>query len=109
MDIYFLNFKRVLCILTTKEMRSNILKIISENEVDVNIKFVDSYFMAATLINENEFEPYDHVILNLSLNNRKLQDFVEFIHPSIEKQPNFLIEYTRAGNLDAAHIVIDND
>jgi hypothetical protein len=109
MDLYELNFKRVLCVLTTKEMRGNILKIVAKNEIDVNIKFADSYFAAATLINENEFEPYDHVILNLSLNNRKLDDFVEFLHTKMEQQPNFLIEYTRAGNLDAVHITLEDD
>lgn len=109
MDLYFLNFKRVLCVLTTKDMRAKIIKLTESQQIDVNIKYVDSYFQAAKLINDNEFEPYDYIILNLSLNNKKLQDFVEFAHEKYEQHPNFLIEYTKAGNLDAVHIEVDND
>jgi hypothetical protein len=68
-------------------------------EVDVNIKFVDSYSQAFKQIEDNPFEPYDHIILNLSFNNTKLRDFQEYLAPLMEKQENFLLEYTRDGDL----------
>jgi hypothetical protein len=99
MDLYFLNFKRVLCILTKPEMRLSILDQMDSSEIDVNIKFVDSYSQAFKLIEDNPFEPYDHVILNLSLNNLKLRDFREYLAPMIEKQEDFLLEYTADGDI----------
>lgn len=99
MDLYFLNFKRVLCILTTKEMRVNILNLVEDLEIDVNIKFVDSYSQAFKQIEDNPFEPYDHIILNLGFNNTKLNDFKEYLAPLIEKQEHFLLEYTRDGDI----------
>ena len=99
MDLYFLNFKRVLCILTNKEMRINILNLMEDLEIDVNIKFVDSYSQAFKQIEDNPFEPYDHIILNLSFNNTKLKDFQEYLEPLIQKQENFLLEYTRDGDI----------
>ena len=99
MDLYLFNFKRVLVVLTTQDMRYNILSLVEEQNIDVNIKFADSYFHGAKLINESVHDPYDHVILNLSVNNRKLKDFVEFIGPSIEKNSSYLIEYTKENDL----------
>lgn len=99
MDLSLLNFKSILIILTDKEMRSKILALLEDHEVDVRVKFVDGYFQAATQITENPHDPFDHVVMNLSYNNQKLNDFVEFITPSTEKNPDFLIEYTREGDL----------
>jgi hypothetical protein len=103
MDLYFLNFKRILVVLSSKDMRENILKEIEEKQIDVNIKFADSYFMAAGLIKETPFDPYDHIVLNLSFSNTKLKDFLEFISESIEKDPQFVIAYTPGGLSEASH------
>jgi len=95
MDLYFLNFKRILVVLTHKDMRMNILNLVGEQDIDVNIKFADSYSHAAKLVNESIHDPYDHIVLNLSVNNSKLRDFLEYIGPNIDENPEFLIEYTR--------------
>jgi len=86
-------------------MRLNILSLIEEQDVDVNIKFADSYLEAAKLINETVFDPYDHVVLNLSVNNRKVKDFIEMIQPSIDKNPSYLIEYTKDGDLSFVELL----
>jgi hypothetical protein len=99
MDLYFLNFKSVLVILSAANMRAHILGEIEKQNLDVALKFVDSYSEAAKLINKLEHDPFDHIILNLSFSNRKLNDFVEFIKPMASKRDNFIIEYTREGNL----------
>lgn len=91
MDLYSLNFKRVLVVLTTKTMRESILKVVSENELDVNLKFVDSYHQAATLIQENSFDPFDHVIVNTDHSNKKLSDFLEFLKENSSEESNYII------------------
>lgn len=93
MDLYFLNFKQILVVLTEKDMRLNILKILKENEIDANLKFVDSYFEAATLIQTHIHDPYDHIILNLAVSGRKFKDFKEYIDEILVKRPDFLIQY----------------
>lgn len=105
MDLSHFNFKRILVVLTQKDMRLNILSLIEEQDVDVNIKFADSYLEAAKLINETVFDPYDHVVLNLSVNNRKVKDFIEMIQPSIDKNPSYLIEYTKDGDLSFVELL----
>ena len=95
MDLSFLNFKRILVPLNTKDMRENLLQMMREQEIDVNMKFVDSYLDAAKLINENPFEPYDHVVLNMSVKNTKLKDFFDFLGPQIEENPKYVLEYTK--------------
>ncbi len=101
MEFYFMNFKQVLVVLTSKHMRQDILDIAAVNELDVNFKFVDSYLEAAKLINAQMHDPYDYVILNTTIKNRKSNDFMEFIQPTIDKNPSFLIEYTNEGDLIA--------
>jgi hypothetical protein len=108
-DLSILNFKSMLVVLTTKTMKSDILSLIDEQEIDVNIKFTDSYFKAGNLINEQKFDPYDHVILNLSVSNKKSSDFLDFIRPSAEKNPLFLIEYTNDGELFFVEISSESD
>lgn len=105
MNLSLLNFKRILVVLTHKDMRVAILNLIKEKKIDVNIKFADSYFDAANLINQYVHDPYDHIVLNLSVNNRKLKDFVEFIKPAIDKKPEYLIEYTKAGQLSFVELL----
>lgn len=99
MDLYFLNFKKILVVLTDKTMRAIIMAEFEEQRIDVGVKFVDSYLEAAKSINEEVHDPYDHVILNLSFQNRKLNDFVEFITEKSKELPNFLIEFTQEGEL----------
>ena len=99
MDLYFLNFKQVLVVLSDKDMRLTILKIIKDQEIDVNLKFVNSYFEAATLIQTHVHDPYDHIILNLGVSGRKFKDFKEYIDSIIDSKPDFLIEYDTAGKL----------
>lgn len=99
MDLSFLNFKRILVPLNSKDMRVNLLQLMAEQEIDVNMKFVDSYLDAAKLINESPFDPYDHVVLNMSVKNRKLKDFFEFLGPRIEENPQYVLEYTKDNKL----------
>lgn len=99
MELYFMNFKQVLVVLTSKYMREDILDTAAVNELDVNFKFVDSYLEAAKLINAQTHDPYDYIILNTSINNKKSKDFMEFIASQIEKNPSFVIEYTKEGDL----------
>ena len=99
LDLYFLNFKKAIVILTDKDMRANIIKIIEENDVSVDIKYVNSYIEAAEIINTEKFDPYDHIILNSSKSNKKLKDFMEFIEPTIEKNSSFLIKYNSDGTI----------
>jgi hypothetical protein len=93
MDLYFLNYKQAIVILTDKSMRLNILSLFEEQQIDVNLKFVDSYLEAATLISEAEHDPFDHVILNPNYSNQKLTDFLDFIKPQIALNPEYLVEY----------------
>lgn len=99
MELYFMNFKQVLVVLTSKHMRQDILEIAAVEELDVNFKFVDSYLEAAKLINAQVHDPYDYIILNTSIKNRKSNDFMEFIQDTVDKKPSFLIEYTKDGEL----------
>ena len=94
-DLYYLNFKQVLVILSANDMRANILESIKDNEIDANFVFVDSYFKAANLINEQKFDPFDYIILNTTNSNSKLKDFMEFLAPNIEAQPDLIVEYTQ--------------
>ncbi len=74
-------------------MRECILDEFSDQDIDVNIKFVDSYHMAAKLVHQEKFDPYDHIILNTNVSNKKFKDFYEFIEPSIKKNKKFLIHF----------------
>jgi len=109
MDLYALNFKRVLVVLTTKDMRINILNLFDNENVDVNVKFSDSYSHAVKLINDFPHDPFDHIILNLSANNQKLKDFVEFIQPTTETKPDYLIEYTKEAQLHLVSLIREDD
>lgn len=101
-DLYFLNFKHVLVVLTAKDMRMNILNTVREQELDVNLKFVDSYIDGAKVINaRGEHDPFDYIILNFERASRKINDFVEFVQDGAN--PNCFIEYT----LDNKLIQID--
>ena len=104
MDLYLLNYKHILVVLTDQNMRQNILKLIEQQEVDVMIKFADSYLKAAKMIDSNKSEPFSHVVLNLSFSNQKLKDFIEFIMPNIQSNPDYLIEYTSEGELMAVTV-----
>lgn len=99
MNLNFLNFKSTLCILSSKEMRANILDLQLENRLEFSIKFADSYLEAAKLIEQEKSNPFDHVILNLSFSNRKLQDFVEHLQEISDGKEHYIIEYTNDGEL----------
>lgn len=75
-------------------MREHILNEFRAQEVDANIKFADSYHMAAKLVQQEKFDPYDHIILNTNVNNKKFKDFYEFIEPSIKKNKKFLVRFS---------------
>lgn len=90
-ELYFLNFKRVLVILTNKSMRKLILEVVDLNQIDVNLKFVDSYHQAALLIQENIHDPFNHVILNTEHSNKKLSDFLEYLQETFSEQEDFVI------------------
>ena len=98
-DYYALNFKKVLVVLSSPNMRADILDIVESFQVDVNLKFVDSYLQAAHEINENVADSYDFIILNTSHTNKKLKDFLEFVIAKEHLPTNFLIKYTREGQL----------
>ena len=91
--LYDLNFKQILVVLTHPEMRQKILDLVLLHELDVHLKFVNSYSEAGKLINLEVHDPYDHIILNLNFKNKKLDDFLEFIYPLSQDNPNLLIEY----------------
>jgi mannose/fructose/N-acetylgalactosamine-specific phosphotransferase system component IIB len=95
MDLYFLNFKKILVVINADNIRQTILKQVKDQEVDVNITFADSYSKAVKLIKENEFDQYDHISLSLSVSNRKLRDFLEFIQPGQDLNSKYIIQYTR--------------
>ena len=94
MDLYFLNFKRIIVVLTDSSMRTAILNECEQQEIDVNIKFVDSYFDAATLINENKFDPYDHLLLKTGFSNKKLKDFLGFVQELMDEKEDYLLDYS---------------
>lgn len=94
MDLYFLNFKHILIVLTDREMRAHILSHFEEQDIEAKIKFVDSYLEAAKLIQSNKSDPFNHVVVNLSYNNKKLNDFIDFIGPIASGQKDYLVEYT---------------
>ncbi len=99
MDLYFLNFKHILIVLTNKTMHSQINSILEENEIEAKLKFVNSYHEAATLIHENKSDPFNHFIVNLSFNNKKLHDFIEYLQGLELPEENYLVEYTNDNQL----------
>ena len=104
MDLYILNFKQILVVLTSKNMRTDILDLIKDQEIEASFKFVDGYLAAAKLINEQIHDPFDNIILNLSLSNSKSRDFIEFLEPKSKENPNFLIDYNTEGTLCFAEV-----
>ena len=109
MDLYHLNYKKILVVLTDKKMRQVILNNIKEQEIEVIVKFVDSYLKAAKMLEANKSEPFAHVVLNLSFSNQKLKDFLEYILPKVEENNNFLIEYTKEDKLVAITLTSPKD
>ncbi len=103
-DFYFLNFKQVLVVLTSKTMRLDIIKFLEDREIDASIKYADSYTDAAKLIQKSQHDPYNHIILNLSFTNQKLKDFIEFITPQIQEDPKFLIQFTEDGEFNLPYM-----
>ena len=96
---YFLNFKRVLVVLTHPQMRRALLDLFELENLDLGIKFVDSYLEAAGEINENIHDPYDYMILNTDHSNKKLKDFLEFIGENDRLASDFVINFTRDNQL----------
>lgn len=96
---YTLNFKRVLVILSSSEMRRAIIEIVESNELDVNLKYVDSYLEAAKEISGNIADPYDYLILNTDHTNKRLKDFLEFVSDQKHLDENFVISFTRDAQL----------
>lgn len=99
MDLYFLNYKHILVVLTDKKMRQVILDKFERQEIDVIVKFADSYLKAAKMMEANKSEPFTHVIINLSYSNQKLKDFIEYIMPQVKNSNDFLLEYTNEEEL----------
>ena len=101
MQLSNLNFKQVLVILTSKEMRLNIIDISNMNGLDVGFKFVDSYLEGAKQLSTEVHDPYDYLIFDTRIKNRKSKDFNEFIEPYIEANKDFLISYQDFDKLGA--------
>jgi hypothetical protein len=101
MQLEDLNFKQVLVILTSKEMRLEILKLSDDFELDIGFKFVDSYLEAAKQISTEVHDPYDYLIFDTRIKNRKSKDFNEFIESYTEKNNNFLLPYHELKNLSS--------
>lgn len=104
MDIYALNFKRAICILNNKNIRPYIIGFIKEHDIDLNVQYVDSYTQAVVKIRENKFDQYDHLILDLSVKNTKINDFVEFIKEEMKDSPNFIINYSNNNGIEFVDI-----
>jgi hypothetical protein len=88
-------------------MRENILSHFEDQDIETKTKFVDSYLEAAKLIQSNKSDPFNHVIVNLSYNNKKLNDFIDFIEPIAATQENYLIEFTTENELFPVEISQD--
>ena len=76
-------------------MRLDIIEYSHDHELDIGFKFVDSYLEAAKLIRQFKFDPFDHLILDKKVNNKKSKDLKEFVQNFIEKDLNFLINYNQ--------------
>lgn len=78
MELNDLNFKQALIVLTKPTMRIEILDFLKANDIDMGIKFVDSYFEGAKMIQKLEHDPYDFIILDKNIKNSKSKDFIEY-------------------------------
>jgi hypothetical protein len=87
-------------------MRRDILNLAQDQEIETSFKFVDRYLEAAQLINEQEHDPFDNIILNLSVSNSKSRDFLDFIKDKCIEKPEFIIEYTNEGLLQSANLSV---
>jgi hypothetical protein len=85
MDIYDLNFKKILVILNNKIMKSNFVNFLNLNEIEADFNFVDSYTEGAKLMLEEKFNQFDYVILNKQFSNKKLKDFLEFASEQVSE------------------------
>ncbi len=86
MDIYSLNFKKILVVVNKKELRSHFVKVLDLNEIEADFTFVDSYSDAAKMVEQEKFNQFDYIILNKKYSNRKLKDFLEYAYSNIESQ-----------------------
>ena len=53
MDYTNLNFKHILVILNRKDLRSQLIDFIEFNQLDIKVKYTNSYFEAAKYIDED--------------------------------------------------------
>ncbi len=98
MELSDLNFKQALIVLTKPTMRVEILDFFKDQEVDLGIKFVDSYMDGAKLVQKLEHDPYDFVIVDRNVSNSKSKDFIEYI--STEKKQTKILTFSRDEKLN---------
>ncbi len=92
MDYSILNFKHLLVILNKKSLRSELLRFIELNEIDLKIKFVDSYYEAALFLQNELSDPIDFIMLSFEIQNQKFTDFVEYAHTYLTKNNGQFLE-----------------
>jgi DNA-binding NarL/FixJ family response regulator len=92
MELSDLNFKQVLVVLTKPNMRIEIINYLKEQEIDLGLKFVDSYMDGAKMVQRLEHDPYDFIIVDKLVNNAKSKDFIEFI--TVEKKETKILTFS---------------
>lgn len=78
MELSDLNFKQALIVLTKPTMRIEILNFLKEQEIDIGIKFVNSYIEGAKMIQTLEHDPYDFIVVDRDVSNSKSKDFLDY-------------------------------
>ena len=79
MDFIDLNFKHGLVILNTPKLYQELKTFLQSYEIDMDLKYFNSYQQAAKYILEDKSIPIDHVILNCRSTGKKFEDFIEFL------------------------------
>ena len=79
MDYTNLNFKHILVILNRKDLRSQLIDFIEFNQLDIKVKYTNSYFEAAKYIENEKAEPINHIIMGFQGQGQKFIDFISFI------------------------------
>ncbi len=92
MDYTNLNFKHILVILNRKDLRSQLIDFIEFNQLDIKVKYTNSYFEAAKYIENEKAEPINHIIMGFQGQGQKFIDFIEHITQQSFYFEGFLLE-----------------
>ena len=92
MDYSLLNFKHLLVVLNDKSIRTQLIKFIEKHEIDIKIKYVDSYYAAAIFLQNELSDPVDHILMSFEIQNQKFNDFVEFAHEYLQEHQGSFLE-----------------